>query len=327
MAITLAEAKVGMADKVDQNVVDEFRRDSFLLDKLIFDDAVSPGTGGSTLTYGYVQLQTPSTAGRRDINTEYENNEAKRVKKTADLDIFGGSFKIDRVLQNTSGAIDEIDFQMKQKIKAASNLFHHLVVNGSTSNSSGFVQCKFDGIRKLLAGSSTEKSAEAIDLTTVEKIDQYMFSFVLMINKWLQGLGDKPDMLLMNGDMIAIMQYIGQKMGYYERTKDDFGRDITTYKGIPMLDTGKYYNGTKEVDCVATDDTTGNSSLIALKIGLDAFHGISPKETSAIIKSYLPDLNAPGAVKTGEAELVAGVVLKNTKMAGILNDIKIQPTT
>lgn len=32
MAITLAEAKVGMADKVDQMVVDEFRRDSFLLE-------------------------------------------------------------------------------------------------------------------------------------------------------------------------------------------------------------------------------------------------------------------------------------------------------
>ena len=31
MAITLAEAKVGMADKVDQMIVDEFRRSSLLL--------------------------------------------------------------------------------------------------------------------------------------------------------------------------------------------------------------------------------------------------------------------------------------------------------
>ena len=89
MAITLAEAKVGMADKVDQMVVDEFRRESFLLDKLVFDNAVSPGTGGSTMTYGYMQLKTPSTAARRDINSEYTNNEAKRDKKTADLDILG----------------------------------------------------------------------------------------------------------------------------------------------------------------------------------------------------------------------------------------------
>ena len=48
-----------MADKVDQKVVDEFRRDSFLLDRLTFDNAVSPGTGGSTLTYGYTMLKTP----------------------------------------------------------------------------------------------------------------------------------------------------------------------------------------------------------------------------------------------------------------------------
>lgn len=59
MAITLAEAKVGMADKVDQQVVDEFRRSSLLLDRLVFDNAISPGTGGSTLTYGYIQLKPP----------------------------------------------------------------------------------------------------------------------------------------------------------------------------------------------------------------------------------------------------------------------------
>lgn len=41
MAITLEQAKVGMADKVDQQVIDEFRRSSLLMDRLIYDDAVS----------------------------------------------------------------------------------------------------------------------------------------------------------------------------------------------------------------------------------------------------------------------------------------------
>lgn len=326
MAITLAEAKVGMSDKVDQMVVDEFRRDSFMLDRLVFDDAVSPGTGGSTLTYGYTQLKTPSTASRRDINTEYENNEAKREKKTADLDIFGGSFKVDRVIQATSGAVNEIEFQMKQKIKAASNLFHYLVINGSSKGGAGYTQCNFDGIRKLLSGTSTEKSAESIDLTTVEMIDKYMYSFALQINKWLQNMADKPDMLLMNGDMLAVMQYIGQKMGYFSREKNDFGNEVVSYRGIAMVDVGKFYDGNKEVDCVETAEDTGLSSMIGLKIGLDAFHGICPTDKAAFIKSYLPDLKSPGAVKTGEAEMVAGVVLKNTRMAGILKDIKIAPT-
>ena len=63
MAITLAQAKVGMADKVDQNVIDTFRRSSLLLDKLTFDNSISPGTGGSTLSYGYVQLKNSSNGG------------------------------------------------------------------------------------------------------------------------------------------------------------------------------------------------------------------------------------------------------------------------
>lgn len=36
MPVTLAQAKVGMADKVDQTVYDEFRRGSALLDALTF---------------------------------------------------------------------------------------------------------------------------------------------------------------------------------------------------------------------------------------------------------------------------------------------------
>ena len=54
MAITLEEMKVGMADKVFGQVIDTFLRESEILQMLPFDDCVSP-SGGSTLTYSYVQ--------------------------------------------------------------------------------------------------------------------------------------------------------------------------------------------------------------------------------------------------------------------------------
>ena len=78
MALTLAEAKVGYADKVEQNVIDEFRRSSILLDKLTFDDTISP-TGGSNLVYGYQRLETPSTAAVRQINSEYSPNKENQM--------------------------------------------------------------------------------------------------------------------------------------------------------------------------------------------------------------------------------------------------------
>lgn len=317
-----------MADKVDQQVVDEFRRESFLLDSLSFDNAVSPGTGGSTMTYGYMQLDTPATAGRRVINAEYTAQEAKRVQKTADLDIFGGAFEIDRVIQNTSGAINEIDFQLKEKVKAAKNLFHYAVVNGNKASSTpaGYIKSNFDGLRVLLNGKSTAVAAN-INVAGIENLKTNMDALTLTINQWLQKFAEKPDMLLMNGDMLAVMETIGRLQGYYDRKEDAFGNVISTYRGIALLDAGKYYNGTNEVDVVETTAKTGLSSIIGVKMGLDGFHGISPTEASAIVKTYLPDMSAPGAVKKGEVEMVAGVVLKNTKKAGILSGIQIAAAT
>ena len=318
-----------MADKVDQKVIDEFRRSSVILDALTFDDSVAPGTGGSTMTYGYVQLQTPATAARRELNAEYVAQEATRIKKTADLDIFGGAFNIDRVIQNTSGAVDETAFQIAEKVKAASNLFNYVAINGEVkpaegSTTPGFVEAKFDGLRKLVAGTSTDVTpGTAIDISTAAKAKTAADALLMQVYDWLATFAEKPDALLMNGKMLSKMKYIARISGYYSQSEDAFGRSVDTFDGIAMIDAGKFWNGSAEVDVVETDGSAGTSSIIGVKFGLDAFHGISPLQASAIVNTYLPDLNAPGAVKTGEAELVAGVVLKNTKKAGILNNIKL----
>ena len=330
MAITLAEAKVGMADKVDQMIVDEFRRSSLLLDKLVFDNAISPGTGGSTLTYGYIQLKTPSTAAVRAINAEYTAGEAKRVEKTAKAVIMGGSFQVDRVLQSTSGAVDELAFQAQQKIKATSNYFHNLVINGtSASTGAGFVVNTFDGLRKLLDGTSSELTS-GIDLSSAAKVDSNANAFIDQLDQLVHTIDGDTSMLLMNSAMLLKVRAAARRAGYYERTKDDFGRVVETFAGIPLMDCGKYYNGTASVDVIGTSAASasadGTTSIYAVSIGLDGFHGISPTGNS-VISSYMPDMTAPGAVKTGEVELVAGVVLKNTLKAAALNGIILSPKT
>ena len=320
MAITLAEAKVGMTDKVDQQIVDMFRRSSLLLDRMVFDNCISPGTGGSTLAYGYIQLKTPSTAAVRTINNEYTPGEAKREKKTTNAIIMGGSFQLDRVLQNTSGAVDELAFQAEQKIKATSNYFHNVVINGSAAaTGTGYVTGTFDGLKKLLSGTENEITSQ-VSLTTSAELDENYNAFLDEMDGFISALDGTPSMLLMNREMLIKLRSIARRAGYYERSKDDFGRVVETYAGIPMVDMGKYYNGTATVDVVSTD--AGKTAIYAVSLGLDGFHGISPTG-DGVIASYMPDLNAPGAVKTGEVELVAGVALKNTLKAAVLKDIAI----
>lgn len=330
MPITLAEAKAGMADKVDQQVVDMFRRSSLLLDRLTFDNVISPGTGGSTLVYGYTQLKTPSTAAVRAINSEYKANEAKREKKTTQAIIMGGAFEVDRVIQDTSGAIDELVFQADEKIKATANFFTHCVINGTAAVAGdGKATGTFDGLNKLLHNSSTEYTATA-DLSTSANVDANYNKFLDELDEFISGLDGMPDMLIMNRKMLSKLRGIARRAGYYESTKDDFGRAVETYNGIALMDAGEFYDGYKTVDIVADTaagtGTFGTSDIYAVKFGLDAFHGISPTGTK-VITSYMPDLTLPGAVKKGEVELVAGIALKNTLKAGHMKGIITAPKT
>ena len=320
MAITLAEAKVGMSDKVDQQIVDMFRRSSLLLDNMVFDNVISPGTGGSTLTYGYIQLKSPATASVRTVGSEYVPGEAKKEKKTANAIIMGGSFQMDRVIQNTAGAANEMAFQAEQKIKATANYFHNLVINGTGENEGeGYVTGTFDGLKKLLSGTANEITSK-VSLKASDELDENYNAFLDEMDSFLSTLDGTPSMLLMNRAMLVKLRSIARRAGYYERSQDDFGRTVETYAGVPMVDMGQYYNGETIADVVATEG--GKTAIYAVSLGLDGFHGISPMG-DGVVQSYLPDLNAPGAVKTGEVELVAGVVLKNTLKAAVLKDIAI----
>jgi hypothetical protein len=243
----------------------------------------------------------------------------------------GGAFEVDRVIQDTSGAIDELVFQADEKIKATANFFTNCVINGTAAGTAapGKATGTFDGLNKLLSGSSTEYTATA-DLSTSENVTANYNQFLDELDEFISGLDGMPDMLLMNRKMLSKLRGIARRAGYYDVTKDDFGRGVETYNGIALMDAGEFYDGTKTVDIVADTaagtGTFGTSDIYAVKFGLDAFHGISPTGTK-VISSYMPDLTLPGAVKKGEVELVAGVALKNTLKAGHMKGIITAPKT
>ena len=348
--ITLEQAKVGMADKVDQAVIDEFRRGSYLLDRLIFDNAVSPGTAGSTLTYGYVKLLKPATAKFRKLNEEYTANEATREKASADLKIFGGEFALDRVIIN----------------KAAINLFHYTVINGDSSVN----EDEFNGLAKLLKGSTTEfddvysKTADKdivdgkkyftrtgegtkespyvyekvdepnktniatyyevsyVDLSTSKAMDDNYNEFLDMMNDFIATMQGKPDMFLVNSKMATKMKGVARRAGYFSRQEDAFGRSVDMWDGIPIVDLKEYFDGETTKTCVPIDED-GYTSIYAVQIAKDGFHGVSPAGNN-VISTALPNLKEPGVIKKGDVEMVSAVVLKNTLKAGVFKNVKIQ---
>lgn len=328
MAITLAEMKVGMADKVFDQVIDTFLRESEILQLLPFDNCVSP-SGGSTLTYSYVQAVLPSTAEFRALNTEYTDSAAKLEKKSADLKIFGGKFPMDRVLKQSEGKFNNLAFQMEQKIKAAISLFHYTLINGdSTTNNK-----EFDGLDKMLAGTKSEFNKSAVlDISTAEKLKTNADQLYELLTTLIRDTD--ADALLMNSKTIAKVQTLARILGYKTESEEAFGKKIVSMDGVRLMDLKNHYtvSGSQAtaVPCVKDGITrtvstsqTGLTDIYAVKFDVnDGFHGATLTGTSGISK-YLPDFTEPGAVKDGEVEMVAAAILKNTAHAGVLRNIKL----
>lgn len=316
MAVTLAEARLNVQDDLQMGVIDEFRKSSFLFENMTFDDVVSPTGGGAALTYAYTRLKTQPTAGFREINKEYASHEVERERITTDLAVFGGAFEIDRVIANMGGIVSEVELQIQQKVKAAAAVFNDSVINGDKA-----VEAHgFDGLDKALTGSSTEYKPSIIDLSTSAAVDTNYKIFIDELDEFLMGLDGTPSFIGGNLKLIAKIRAAARRAGAYQITKNDFGQNVESYNGIPLIDFGAKAGSNKHVVDI---NESGETSLFVARLGLDGFHGISMAGV-APVQTWMPDFATAGAVKKGEVEMIAGVALKATKAAGVMRSIKVQ---
>ena len=316
MPVTLAQAKLNTQDDIDLQVIDEFRKSSWLLDNLTFDDVINPAGGGATLTYGYTRLITQPTAAFRAINSEYTPQEVTRQRYTTDLKVLGGSFQIDRVQAKLGPALStEVTLQMQQKIKAAQATFSDAVINGDTAVNAN----SFDGLSKALTGSATELDGTGVDWTTVNSQATAVAAQALL-RRLMAVMDGRPDALLMNADALAALETVGDFASSLD-SREIFGRTITTWRGVALVDLGEKAGTNNPV--IPTDAVAGTTDIYAVRLGLDGFHGISTVG-GQLVQQFMPDFTTPGAVKTGEVELgPVGVALKATKSAAVLRDVKV----
>lgn len=332
MATSLAEAKNNALQDYDPMVIDEFRKESVILDSLVFDDAVNPAGGGATLTYGYRRLKTQPTASTRALNTEYTASEVTTEQKSVNLAVMGGSFEVDRVIAtvgpNASGAVA---LNLAQKIKATVTKFQDEVINGDVATDAN----GFDGLDKALVGSTTEFGASSVtDWSTLGSSEDRL-SALDALDEFLSLLDGTPTILMGNAKLLAKIRSIVRGTGMYVRNPVEGlvganGRPISReeYGGIIFANPGDKAGTATPIipieDRTVGTAQTGLTDLYAVRIGLDGFHGVTTVG-SQLVQTWLPDFGSAGAVKKGEVELgPAAVALKATKAAAVFRNIKVQ---
>lgn len=319
MAVTLEQAKLTMTDDLQKGVIDEFQKSSWLWNNLIFDDVVSP-TGGNTFTYSYNRIKTQPTADFRAVNKEYTPQEPTMEQVHVNLAIFGGSFSIDRAIADTNGTVGLVEWLLQQKIKAATALFNDTVINGNTKTKAE----AFDGLETVLTGSSTEcQPGAVIDLSTKDAIDANYMSFLDTLDDFLMGLDGQPSAILGNSKLIGKIRACARRATMYQTTNNTFGQQVMMYDNIPLIDLGTKAGSNDDVVNTGADGTT---SLYAVRLGLDGLHACS-RAGMPPIQTFLPDFTQPGAVHTGEVEMMAAIALRATKAAGVMRKIKVKAAT
>ena len=318
MAITLAQAQKLTQDKLAIQVINEFRKDP-LFEMMIFDDCVALN-GGSTLNYVYNRVKTLATADFRAIGSDYTPQESDTQLITTALKVFGGSFQIDRVIQNdVKGITNQVAFQLAQKILATKALFSDTFINGD----SAVTATSFDGIEKAVTGSSTERNPDtAIDLSTSANITTNANTLMDEMDLMISDMDGAPSAIMMNSKVKAIMNGIARRSGYFSTSDvDAFGKPVTKYQGIPLVALGDKPGTANPI--IGIDGTDGTTSIYGVRLGLDATHAVTPSGTG-IINQYLPDFKTPGAVKTGEVEMVAALAVKATRSISALRKVKVK---
>lgn len=351
MPITLAQAEINARADIDHAVIRNLRQYSWLWDQIVWDDTVTPGTGGASLVYGYTLLKTPRSGQFRRLNTEYTAQAASREQKSVPLKPFGGAFQIDRVLRNLGPSqTNEVTFQMQELLTGTTIRFQEEIINGDVAvDADGF-----DGLDKLLTGASTEFIPNAggtayADWSPGTIVTQADANKQLdLIDKWLSkivpskvgggdlgapgGLPAGRKAILGNTESISRLRAIARWASVYTESKDNLDRDIEQYRGWTLVDLGDTAMDTGPIIPIETrdpdgvgagGDITNLTDLYAVTFGLDSFHGAA-MAGKPLVETFMPDWRAPGAVKSGEIEVgPAAMVLRNTKSAGVLRNVKV----
>lgn len=326
MPVTLAQAKLLTTDDIDVNVIDEFQKQSWLLNNMVFDDVVNGAGAGGTLTYGYTRQLTQATAGFRAINAEYTPQEVTKARYTVDLKPLGGSFQIDRVL-NAMAAAAETEFQMRNKIAGANAAFNDAIINGDVAvDANGF-----DGLSKALTGSSTELGATTgTDWTTIAAGNDTAFGALDVVDELLAMLDGEPTAILGNRLLLAKLRGVARRAGYWTQDVVTFNSGdvrVERFGNVTLVDMGAKAGSNTDVIPV-TNKTVGGvagnyTDVYAVRLGLDGFHGVS-MAGQPIVNTWLPDFTTAGAVKTGEVELgPVATVLKATKAAAVRRNVRL----
>ena len=255
MAATLVEA-AKHADAMSRPIIEIFAQESDLLRVMPFVDIK-----GNAYAYN-VEAALPGVAFR-GVNESYTESTGVVNPQTEALKIAGGDLDVDVTMVRGNGT----DFRASMtaaKAKALSRSVSKTMVQGDSATNAA----EFDGLfsRINVSGSQALANTGASGALSMADLDEI-----------IDAVAEPTHLLMTRQCRRALLAYI-RTQGAVSMTTDEFGRQMTTYNGLPILIADKVKD---DAAIGKTESANGKaltgatfSSIYCLSLGAGKTHGI-----------------------------------------------------
>lgn len=299
MAVTLAQAAVLSTNMLQRGVIQTFIDESPVLDRLPFMEIEGNA-------YQYTQESSLPGIAFRAVNAAYTESTGAVVNATVALKIFGGDADVDRFIARTLGNLnDQRAIQTRLKAKSAALFFTLNFFEGDSTTPE-----QFDGLRKMLTGNQVVTAgANGATLT------------LAMLDDLISRVPGGPDVIYAPSQAISKINALVLATGLITPIeRDQYGKLVRMYAGIPIVDPGYAADGTTQI--LAYDETQGSSSvttsIYAVKFGEQEF--VSGLTNGGIDVYDLGELETKPAYRT-RIEAYMAIGMFNGKAAARLKGI------
>lgn len=300
--LTLLEASKTLTNPIDSAIVEIYAKETPIL-------GVLPFMSISGNAYKYNREDTLPGIGFRGVNEAFPESTGVLNPLTEALSIAGGDLDVDAFIVSTEGGSRRA-IETAMKLKALSLAWGATFFKGDSSSN----PAAFDGLQRRLVGSQliangATAGGDALSLMNLDAaIDQTYAATHLAMSKAMRR---RLTQAVRNTTVGGVMA----------QTTDAFGRQVTTYNGLPILEIDVENTNTQILGFTEVNPGGGSAvgtSIYVLSLGMDTLFGIQSGTPRA---KDLGEQDAKPAFRT-RVEWYSGFAVRHPRAATRLWGIK-----
>lgn len=276
--------------------------------------AVTVRTGGTT---SGVDGQT------RVLNENYAAKTITPTYKTAGRKMIGDKIQLDIAHERMGFDLpSEMTAQLKRRVREMAYIFNYLIIKGDPATDAK----QFAGLEQLVTDARTLASGTngmPIMMGNSDSAKKSQQGFLEKLDETVALCEGTNKLIVANAQILARLNSIARE--YLTITKDEFGRPITLYNGVPMLNIGDYQTAPDTYSPILGFNETVGTSNDCASLYVASFEeedGVSFATCEGGFTVY--PVQKEGNFQTCTYELIADSILVRASALSRLSGLKLQ---